>query len=50
MSVIADEKAKVQFNLTRLVYIYNPPKLAVDLLNQQMHKMNQAVNRFFNVD
>lgn len=28
-----------------LVYIYNPPKLAVNRLNQQMHKMNQAVIR-----
>lgn len=28
-----------------LIYIYNAQKLAVNRLNQQMHKMNQAVFR-----
>jgi hypothetical protein len=39
------EKGEVHFELTMLVYIYNPPKLAVNRLNQQMYKMNQAVIR-----
>jgi hypothetical protein len=42
---LTGEKGEVHFELTMLVYIYNPPKLAVNRLNQQMYKMNQAVIR-----
>ncbi|MFE4132582.1 hypothetical protein [Peribacillus sp. YIM B13482] len=40
-----DEKGKVHVDFTMLIYIYNAQKLAVNRLNQQMHKMNQAVFR-----
>ncbi|MFE3975212.1 MULTISPECIES: hypothetical protein [unclassified Peribacillus] len=39
------EKGKVHVDFTMLIYIYNAQKLAVNRLNQQMHKMNQAVFR-----